>query len=89
MTCRYEAKAIGSGSEGAQTALQEQYRADMTLKEAEMLALTVLKQVVEEKVTATNVDIARVAPHYHLYSEAEVQEVISRLPERAHGQHAA
>ena len=33
---QYEAKAIGSGSEGAQTALQEGYRKDMTLKEAEV-----------------------------------------------------
>lgn len=93
---KYEAKAIGSGSEGAQTALQESYRCalagalggraagrggdgggagtalmhcvgracrtllalallplcskDMTLKEAEVLALSTLKQVMEEKV---------------------------------------
>ncbi|KAI3431557.1 hypothetical protein D9Q98_004606 [Chlorella vulgaris] len=76
---KYEAKAIGSGSEGAQTALQESYRKDMTLKEAEVLALSTLKQVMEEKVTSTNVDIARVAPKWHLYSPAEVEEVIGRL----------
>lgn len=45
-----EAKAIGSGSEGAQTALQENYSADLSLKEAEVLALSTLKQVMEEKV---------------------------------------
>jgi 20S proteasome alpha/beta subunit len=44
--------AIGSGSEGAQTALQEHYKDDMTLAEAEVLALTTLKQVMEEKVRA-------------------------------------
>lgn len=76
---RYQAKAIGSGSEGAQSSLQEQFRKDMTLKEAEIAALSILKQVMEEKVTSTNVDIARVAPTYHLYTEAEVEEVISRL----------
>ncbi|KAL4446349.1 hypothetical protein ABPG77_003156 [Micractinium sp. CCAP 211/92] len=76
---QYEAKAIGSGSEGAQTALQESYRKDMTLKEAEVLALSTLKQVMEEKVTATNVDIARVAPKWHLYTPTEVEEVIARL----------
>jgi len=75
----YKAKAIGSGSEGAQTALQEAYRGDMTLKEAEVLALSTLKQVMEEKVKATNVDIARIAPKWHLYSVEEVEEVISRL----------
>jgi len=76
---KYEAKAIGSGSEGAQTALQENFRKDLTLKEAEVLALSTLKQVMEEKVTPTNVDISRVAPAYHLYTAAEVEDVISRL----------
>ena len=34
-----DARAIGSGSEGAQNALQEQYKPDMTLKEARGLAM--------------------------------------------------
>ena len=46
-----KAMAIGSGSEGAQTALQEEYKPDLTLKEAEVLALSTLKQVMEEKVS--------------------------------------
>lgn len=41
----YEARAIGSGSEGAQSLLQEKYTADLTLAEAEILVLQVLKQV--------------------------------------------
>jgi 20S proteasome subunit alpha 5 len=76
---QYKAKAIGSGSEGAQTGLQESYRADMSLEEAETLALSTLKQVMEEKVTATNVDIARVAPKWHVYTKDEVEAVIGRL----------
>ncbi|PNW70545.1 hypothetical protein CHLRE_17g724350v5 [Chlamydomonas reinhardtii] len=78
---KYSAKAIGSGSEGAQSSLQEAFKdkPDMSLAEAEVLALSTLKQVMEEKVTATNVDIARVAPKYHLYTEAEVQALIGRL----------
>ena len=76
---KFQAKAVGSGSEGAQTALQESYRHDLTLEEAEVLALSTLKQVMEEKVTATNVDIAKVAPTWHLYSTEEVQAVLSRL----------
>ena len=43
---KYEAKAIGAGSEGAQTALQESYSSSMTLAEAEVLALSTLKQVI-------------------------------------------
>ena len=127
---RCQAKAIGSGSEGAQSALQEHFRKDMTLAEAEVLALTTLKQVMEEKVgpvaykgdqaaesgcfkrgmarrstawdvwvrpqqnlqsvaqctppallqiTSTNVDIAKVAPKFHLYTQAEVEGVMGRL----------
>ncbi|GAX77419.1 hypothetical protein CEUSTIGMA_g4864.t1 [Chlamydomonas eustigma] len=76
---RYQAKAIGSGSEGAQSSLQEQFRKDLTLKEAEVAALSILKQVMEEKITSTNVDISRVAPKYHLYTQSEVEEVMSRL----------
>ncbi|KAA8541577.1 hypothetical protein F0562_022729 [Nyssa sinensis] len=73
------AKAIGSGSEGADSSLQEQYNKELTLQEAETIALSILKQVMEEKVTPNNVDIARVAPTYHLYSPSEVETVISRL----------
>lgn len=77
----YKAKAIGSGSEGAQTALVEGWREGMTMSEAEVLALGVLKQVMEEKVTGVNVDIARVDVEggWRVYSEAEVEEVIGRL----------
>lgn len=76
---QYKAKAIGSGSEGAQTSLEESYREDMSLEEAEVLALSTLKQVMEEKVTNTNVDIARVAPTWHMYSQEEVEGVMGRL----------
>jgi len=31
------------------------------------------------QVTSTNVDIATVAPSYHLYDQSEVEDVISRL----------
>ena len=51
----------------------------MTLLEAETLALSTLKAVMEEKVTSTNVDIAIVAPKYRLFTQAEVQAVIDRL----------
>ncbi|KAG2250896.1 hypothetical protein Bca52824_081032 [Brassica carinata] len=73
------AKAIGSGSEGADSSLQEQFNKDLSLSEAETIAVSILKQVMEEKVTPNNVDIAKVAPAYHLYSPEEVEAVISRL----------
>lgn len=73
---RCDAKAIGAGSEGAQAGLQDAWRPDLTLKEACQLALATLKAVMEEKVSATNVDIATVAPTYRLFSIAEVQAVL-------------
>ncbi|KAJ1762127.1 proteasome component pup2 [Coemansia sp. RSA 2523] len=78
---RYEAKAIGAGSEGAQTALQEQYHRDISLEDAEVLALKVLKQVMEEKLSNTNVQLAKVTPEkgYQIYTTDELQTVISRM----------
>jgi len=76
---RVEAKAIGAGSEGAQSMLQESYRKDMSLDEAATLALATLKAVMEEKISASNVDIATVAPTYRLFTVAEVQAVIATL----------
>ncbi|XP_022545439.1 proteasome subunit alpha type-5-A isoform X1 [Brassica napus] len=80
------AKAIGSGSEGADSSLQEQFNKlpltllqDLSLEEAETIAVSILKQVMEEKVTPNNVDIAKVAPAYHIYTPQEVEAVISRL----------
>ena len=78
---QYEAMAIGAGSEGAQSALEEKYFKSMTLAEAEALAVDVLKQVMEEKVNSTNVEIASVTPGtgYRLYSADEVQTIIDRM----------
>jgi len=42
---QYEARAIGEGSEGAQTTLAEKYNKSLTLVEAQKIALEVLKQV--------------------------------------------
>lgn len=57
---QYKAKAIGAGSEGAQSTLQDRYKEDMTLAEAEDLALEILKQVMEEKIGLLNVEMARI-----------------------------
>jgi len=78
---QFDAKAIGSGSEGAQQSLQEQYHKSMTLKEALTSALTILKQVMEEKLSSTNVEVVTVTPEkfFHMYSKEEVEEVIKDI----------
>ncbi|CAK9290236.1 unnamed protein product [Gordionus sp. m RMFG-2023] len=71
------AKAIGSGSEGAQQSLQE----GMTLKQAIREALVILKQVMEEKPTDTNVEVATVTPDklYHKLTTQEIAEIIKDI----------
>lgn len=78
---RYKAKAIGAGSEGAQSTLSESYNEDMTLEEAEELALSTLKQVMEEKISTENVELARVTEGkgYHSATAEEVGAVLERL----------
>lgn len=77
----FEAHATGSGAEGAQTALQEEYNSSMTLAEAETLALKVLKQVMEETLSAQNVEVAAVTPEkgYHLYTADQIQAILGRI----------
>jgi len=82
---QYKAKAIGAGSEGAQATLQEKYRDDFTLSDAEDLALEILKQVMEDKLNNINVEMACVTSKgFHLYSSLELEAVIRRLPVSTH-----
>ncbi|EFC50334.1 proteasome subunit alpha type 5 [Naegleria gruberi] len=79
---RYEAKAIGAGSEGAQTTLQEEYNKSMFLEQAENLAISILKQAMEEKVNSSNVEIASITvsnPVFTVYSKEKLEEIINRV----------
>jgi 20S proteasome subunit alpha 5 len=78
---QYEAKAIGAGSEGAQSSLQDKYSKSMTLKEAEKLALLTLKQVMEEKISAINVEIAsvEVGKTFRIYSAQELEAILAQI----------
>merc|ERR1719235_902476 len=72
---KYLACAIGSAQEGATSMLQEQYNKDMTLKEAETMALTVLRQVMEEKLSKINVEVAKVPLSTGLFQSYSVPEL--------------
>ncbi|KAK4983295.1 proteasome component pup2 [Elasticomyces elasticus] len=78
---RYDAKAIGSGSEGAQAELQNEFHKSLTLAEAEVLALKTLKQVMEEKLDAKNVQLASVTKEkgFRIYADEEMAGVVGRL----------
>ena len=53
----------------------------MTLQEALKVSLTVLKQVMEEKVSGTNVEVAAVTKEkgFHRYPQAQVEAIIAEL----------
>ena len=111
---RYDAKAIGSGSEGAQTELQDSWHKvgdashtlthtylqvsflsqnlwmlrvlfavfqSLTLQEAKVLTLKVLKQVMEEKLDENNVQLALVTPkqRFMILGKEELKEVIDKV----------
>jgi len=54
----------------------------MTLKEAIKTSLTILKQVMEEKLNSTNVEVATVTPTspFSLLSKEEVENGIKDIP---------
>lgn len=53
----------------------------MTLQEALKIALTVLKQVMEEKVSGSNVEVAAVTPEkgFYRFPQNEVEAIITDL----------
>ncbi|KAI0152270.1 proteasome component PUP2 [Hypoxylon sp. NC0597] len=79
---RYDAKAIGSGSEGAQAELQNEYHKSLTIEDAETLVLKTLKQVMEEKLDSKNVQLASVTKErgFRIYTDEEMAQVVERLP---------
>ena len=54
---------------------------NMTMEQAETLALQTLKQVMEEKINSTNIEIAAVTVDkpFHIYSAEQVEDLLSRL----------
>jgi 20S proteasome subunit alpha 5 len=53
----------------------------MTLKEALNAVLTILKQVMEEKLSSTNVEVMTMTPGqlFHMFVKEEVEEVIKDI----------
>jgi len=80
---QYLAKAIGGGHEGAQTHLEKEYHKSMTMEEAKILALHVLRQMMEEKITSKNVEVAIISTEdkkFKCLSVEEIQQLIDILP---------
>jgi 20S proteasome subunit alpha 5 len=79
---QYLTKAIGAGSEGAQNSLKQHYHKSITLEEAKKLVLQILKNVMEAKISPTNVELAVIPTSTGLYTpctNSEIEAVISTL----------
>ncbi|KAF8299263.1 20S proteasome subunit [Clavulina sp. PMI_390] len=78
---KYSAMAIGSGSEAAQSELQDKYHKQMTLQEAHSLILKVLKQVMEEKLDAHNVQLSQVTKEkgFEILDETRLSSLIEAM----------
>ncbi len=77
---RYGAKAIGSASEVAQSQLQDEYKKEMSTSDALNLSVKILKQVMEDKIDATNSQFAVVdKTGFRFLSPMEVSLLIKNL----------
>jgi len=78
---QWQAKAIGSGEEGAQNALKEEFKPNLSLAEATALALKVLKQVMEEKIDDQNVQVATVTGErgFQVMDSEQVRAIVATL----------
>lgn len=84
---RYHAASIGSGHEGAESLLNEQFHENMSLKEAETLALVILRQVMEEKISNKNVELAVITAQekkFRIVTSEDLETLITELPAPSH-----
>jgi 20S proteasome subunit alpha 5 len=76
-----KAKAIGTGADGAQSTIEESYSEEMSIEEAETLALRIMKEVMEKKLSTENVEMCVVTAEsgYTLYSSQTIDAILERL----------
>lgn len=79
--CR--ARAIGGGAEGAEQLLRDTYKDGLSLQEAEDLALSTLRQVIQEKLNENNIEVACARTstgNFEIYNAKQRQAIVARLP---------
>lgn len=78
------AKGIGSADEGIQNILDENYNPEMSLEDAEKLALNCLKQAMEKKIEKGLVVLSVIpteTAQLETKSEEYIENLLSTLPE--------
>jgi len=78
---QYDAKAIGSASEGAQKTLQQVYDKSMSLNQACREALKILKQVMEAKLNSTNVELCTITQEnkFKMVGKEELEAMVEDI----------
>lgn len=80
----YLAKGLGSAEEGIESLLEKNYKADISLHNGEILALAIMKQVMEEKIKSDNVEMyvySDKTPRFVKKPIQVIEEMIKHLPE--------
>lgn len=80
----YLAKGLGSAEEGIENLLEKNYKQDLTIKQGEVLALAIMKQVMEEKIKSDNVDLFVLAKDTNKFVKRDskfIEDLIKTLPE--------
>ncbi len=78
----YRAAAIGAGADAAREVLEAEYKLDMSLDQAIMLALSCLSKVIEGSLSPSKVRIAVIPAdtrEFHMLSEEEEKEYLKKL----------
>jgi len=79
---KYEAKNIGPGEENIKLELESSYKAEMSLKDAEKLALSCLKKNMEEDINKFNVELVSIPTatrKVEFRNEAYVDAILATL----------
>lgn len=80
---KYKATAIGSGSDTARETLEKDYKDNMTMEEAIMLALSALKKVFTKEFVPDNIELGIIRADEKVFKKLSVEEkeeYISKIP---------
>lgn len=75
----YLAKGVGSAEEGVNFLLEKHYKGDIDLESAETLALSILKQVMEEKIRSDLVDVYVITNKEKKFIKRSVEEIENKM----------
>lgn len=80
----YLAKGLGSAEQGIQSLLDKHYKEGGSVAEAELLAVGILKQVMEEKIRSDLVDVFSITGLDGTFTKkttAEIEDILKRVPD--------